>query len=255
MHLPKVIPGRTTVKNLLSTALRPAGRTLYVYGGGWNYQDTGAGPQSTTLGYSPSWAYFFRQQDTNYDYRNFRGKGCNPYYDSGLDCSGYLGWVIYNTLRCQNGRKGFVFPARHFALTLAQLQLGIHLDTARPLRSGDFFSMKGHVWLCVGHCEDDSIVILHSTPSPSTLEMPGGGVQLSAIGPDEHCQAACLARTYMTCLSPEWLRRYSIMVYSHDQYTSVTSSGGGSFLWSNVLSDPEQLRTKPAQIILSQLFS
>lgn len=255
MLLPKVTPGRTTVKNLLSTALLPAGRTLYVYGGGWNYLDTGAGPQSTTLGYSPSWAYFFRQQDANYDYRRFRGDGCNPYYDSGLDCSGYLGWVIYNTLRCQSGGTGFVFPSSHFALALAQFQLGIHLETVHPLRSGDLFSMNGHVWLCVGHCPDGSMVILHSSPSPSILGKPGGGVQLSAIGLDNHCQAAHLARTYMARLAPEWLMRYSIMVYPHDQYTSVANSCGGSFLWSNVLSDPEQLRTRPAQVILSQLFS
>ena len=255
MHLPKVIPGCTTVKNLLSTALLPAGRTLYVYGGGWDYPDTGAGPQSTTLGYSSSWAYFFRQQDANYDYRNFRGEGCNPYYNSGLDCSGYLGWVIYNTLRCQSGKSGFVFPSGRFAQTLAQLQLGIHLDTVRPLRSGDLFSMDGHVWLCVGRCSDDSMVILHSTPSPSVLGRLGGGVQLSAIGSDEYCQAAYLSKTYMACLAPEWLTRYSVMVYPHDQYTTVTKPDCGSFLWSNVLSDPEQLRTKSAQVILSQIVS
>ena len=99
------------------------------------------------------------------------------------------------------------------------------------------------------------MVILHSTPSPSVLGMPGGGVQLSAIGSDQNCQAAHLARTYMAHLSPVWMSRYQVMVYPRSQYTTVTDSGCGSFLWSNVLSDPEQLRSKPAQTILTQLFS
>ena len=99
------------------------------------------------------------------------------------------------------------------------------------------------------------MVILHSSPSPSILGMPGGGVQLSAIGPAPSCQATLLVQQYMELLAPEWKKRYSAMTYPYDYYTSVTHSGGGSFLWSNVLSDPEQLRTKTAANILSQLFS
>ena len=32
------VPGLKTVKNLLATAMLPVGRTLYIYGGGWNWQ-------------------------------------------------------------------------------------------------------------------------------------------------------------------------------------------------------------------------
>ena len=34
-------PGGRTLKNFLSTALMPVGNTLYVYGGGWDWQDVG----------------------------------------------------------------------------------------------------------------------------------------------------------------------------------------------------------------------
>ena len=32
-----------TLENLLKTALLPIGKTMYIYGGGWNEKDTGAG--------------------------------------------------------------------------------------------------------------------------------------------------------------------------------------------------------------------
>lgn len=255
MYFSSPIPGCTTVTNLLATALLPAGHTLYVYGGGWDYGDTGSGPQSTTLGLSPFWGRFFVSQSTDYDFRRFRGDGINPYYYAGLDCSGYLGWVLYNTLCCQSGDAGFVFPSTHFAKTLAtKYGLGSFSSDPNLLRCGDLFSMKGHVWLCVGHCPDGSMVILHSTPSLSITGVPGGGVQLSALGADNRCQAAQLAHHYMRRLAPIWMERYSIMVYPYEIYTQITDSETGCFLWS-ALSDPQQLYTKTAEEILCLLFS
>ena len=43
-------PGLKTIKNLLATAMEPVGTTLYVYGGAWNWQDTAASNQATTIG-------------------------------------------------------------------------------------------------------------------------------------------------------------------------------------------------------------
>ena len=51
-------PGRRTLKNLLSAALQPVGTTLYVYGGGWNWQDDGASRQTMALGVPDSWGAF-----------------------------------------------------------------------------------------------------------------------------------------------------------------------------------------------------
>ena len=249
------IPGRTTVTNLLNTALLPVGQTLYVYGGGWDYADLGSGPQSTQLGLVPSWLDFFSAQNSAYDYRLFRGQGINPYFYAGLDCSGYLGWVVYNTLRQKNGQSGFVYHSSHFAGMLAKKHgLGILCSNPARLRSGDLFSMDGHVWLCVGRCPDGSMVILHSTPSPSRTGAPGGGVQLSALG-SNHCQAALLACDTMRHLAPNWWERYQSMTYPYTTYTTASEPDGGCFLWSSLLSDPHKLRNRSANEVLSLLLS
>lgn len=85
-------PGERTLFTLLCAAMQPLGTTLYVYGGGWNLDDTGAGRDAVTPFPSPAWKTFFLSQDEGYDYRRFRGSGCNPWHSAGLDCSGYLGW-------------------------------------------------------------------------------------------------------------------------------------------------------------------
>ena len=46
------------LKCFLRTALLPVGSTMYVYGGGWNEADTGAGIEAVTLGVSAEWAEF-----------------------------------------------------------------------------------------------------------------------------------------------------------------------------------------------------
>ena len=38
-----------TLENLLKTALLPIGNTMYIYGGGWNEEDTGAGIEAMTI--------------------------------------------------------------------------------------------------------------------------------------------------------------------------------------------------------------
>ena len=97
-------PGERTLFSLLCAAMQPLGTTLYVYGGGWNLDDTGAGREAVTPFPSPAWKTFFLSQDEGYDYRRFRGSGCNPWHGAGLDCSGYLGWVIYAALHRKSGK-------------------------------------------------------------------------------------------------------------------------------------------------------
>lgn len=47
-----------TLQNLLKTALMPVGIALYVYGGGWNRQDTGSGNTAMHIGLPQSWIDF-----------------------------------------------------------------------------------------------------------------------------------------------------------------------------------------------------
>ena len=92
-------PGEKTVLNLLKTAFGPMGHTLYVYGGGWNFQDEGAGNQTRTIGVSDLWVDFFNNNDEYYSYHDESGMGINyypenewnTYFYNGLDCSAFIG--------------------------------------------------------------------------------------------------------------------------------------------------------------------
>lgn len=42
----------------MQTALLPVGYTLYIWGGGWNVCDTGAGEDAMRIGVSPRWKAF-----------------------------------------------------------------------------------------------------------------------------------------------------------------------------------------------------
>lgn len=56
--------GVPALKSFLKNALMPAGETMYVYGGGWNEADTGAGIEAVTIGLSPEWKRFYAMQDS-----------------------------------------------------------------------------------------------------------------------------------------------------------------------------------------------
>ena len=60
----RYIPGHRTLRNFLAAALAPVGTTLYVYGGGWTRQDTGASAQAVTKGQpAPGRAFFMGAVD------------------------------------------------------------------------------------------------------------------------------------------------------------------------------------------------
>lgn len=269
------VPGRRTLKNFLQTALMPLGKTLYVYGGGWDWQDEGSSVQATTIGASGCWAKFFRAQNADYQYKNssdpassyYPFGGWNEYYYAGLDCSGYIGWALYNTLETSSGRSGYVCKSRLLAKSLADER---HLGTfstamfelgGGDLRPGDIVSMKDHVWICLGRCADGSIVILHSTPSKSITGQKGGGVQLSALNPSgdsRSCEAYRLASYYQERYFPAWTARYPAVMKSFSTYVGFQRTGTtGVFRWSldgNGLADPEGYANMSAAQILADIF-
>ncbi len=262
-----VTAGRKTLKNLLSTALLPMGNALYVYGGGWSWQDVGGALQSSAIGVSPYWSTFFNERDASYSYKAPNGleqtvyypqNGINNYYFAGLDCSGYLGWVCYNTLYGEDGLASFVVSSTKFAENLKNNGLGTLSYTLDDLAPGDIVSIKGHVWLCIGKCSDGSIVIAHSTPSLSREGQGGGGVQLSAIGKDKGCEAYLLADHYMKSYFPKWYERYAPLLCSPDKYTDFSSENTTRFSFDlsigGALRDPEGVSDMDAAQILSLLF-
>ena len=247
---------------------------LYVYGGGWNRQDTGSGNTAMHIDLPQSWIDFFDRQNACYTYRNdsnpahsyYPTGGWNQYGYAGLDCSGYLGWTLYNTLHTESASvsdcDGYVAPAAEFAHTLAQRAWGTlsrqdcgnGLQEPSSFRPGDIFSMDGHVWLCIGPCRDGSIVIAHSTPSPSKTDCKGGGVQLSALNPasdaDKDCQAYRLAERFMQRYS-RWSARYQAQLLPYSVYGKLSDNPhAGLFQWNDFLSDKEGVRGQFAEEIL-----
>lgn len=264
--LPQQTPGQRTLKNFLITSLVPVGTTLYIYGGGWNWQDDGSAPQASTLGISSTWIDFFQSQDSSFTYNNegdpsqsyYPNGAFNQFYFAGLDCSGYVGWSLYNTLNSTDGVEGFVEPAASMATTLAEVKgYGTFSQDTSEFRTGDIFSLAGHVWICLGSCADGSLVILHSTPSESFSGYPGGGVQISAVGTDEDCEAYKLATEYMRRYYPDWNERYAPVCKSFDQYTEITGDNSGRFSWyldDRGLNDPDGYAKMTPQEILEDLF-
>ena len=274
-------PGEKTLKNFFATAMMPVGTTLYIYGGGWDWQDEGAAFQTRTIGLSDDWRRFFYSQDVNYTFkekdRDERKKdaahsyypygGYNEYYYAGLDCSGYVGWTLYNVMNKEDGKDGYVMSSTKLAKTLAENGWGKWTQNyKKPVNykdseflPGDIFSKKGHVWICLGTCEDGSIVILHSTAADSRTGQPGGGPELSAIGESKDCDAYRLADEYMSAYFPDWYARYPIALKNYEEYTHVEGEYVGKFSWNltgadSVLSDPDNLRSKRPEEILEILF-
>ena len=274
-------PGEKTLKNFFATAMMPVGTTLYIYGGGWDWQDEGAAFQTRTIGLSDGWIRFFYSQDVNYTFKEKDGDeskkdaaysyypygGYNEYYYAGLDCSGYVGWTLYNVMNKEDGKDGYVMSSTKLARTLAEKGWGKWTQNfKKPVNykdseflPGDIFSKKGHVWICLGTCEDGSILILHSTAANSRTGQPGGGPELSAIGESKGCDAYRLADEYMSEYFPDWYARYPIALKNYEEYTHVEGEYVGKFSWNltgadSVLSDPDNLRSKRPEEILEILF-
>ncbi len=277
----KGIPGEKTLKNLIGTALEPVGAALYVYGGGWDWQDENSSNRSMTIGLPQSWTDFFNEQGLDYNYRNdsdpahsYYGRHYNEYYYGGLDCSGYVGWVLYNVMNTESKTvtedKGYVASAVGMAKGLANFGWGIMDmgDTVRidaegrvwrcfagsEFKPGDIFSMNGHIWICVGTCDDESIVILHSTPN-----MTGGsGVQISAIGRDKGCEAYILADYYMNTYYDKWSERYGrkVLCLPFDRYACAYGNDAGKFSWnlSGLMKDPDGYADMTPADILKELY-
>ena len=274
------VPGERTVLNYLRTAMTPVGTALYVYGGGWNWQNTKAGTQATSIGLQQPWVDFFQMQDSDFCFRKrntedpddpqhsyFPYQHYNEYYYAGLDCSGYMGWILYNVLNTESGGEGHVMTSTETALNYSKEGWGSYTrELKRPAGQadsmflpGDIVSISGHVWICLGTCSDGSILFLHSSPTDSRTGGHGGGVQLGAIGENKDCEAYKLADEYMSRFYPDWYERYEVVLKNYEQYADMLSdASAGKFSWdvsgAGILTDPEGVRNMLPSQILELLF-
>lgn len=271
------VPGERTLCNFLRTAMEPVGTTLYMFGGGWNWQDTGSGLLSEKIGVQPDWVRFYQEHDTSYTYRDKDGNtarpdpvnsyypygGFNQYHYAGLDCSGFVSWTVYNTLHDTDGLPGYGGKSTQMARRFSGYGWGTWTHSfsvpdgsaATAFCPGDIMSMNGHVWISLGTCSDGSIVIAHSTPSYSHAGQPGGGVQIGAVGRSEQCQAYQLATEYMQTYYPDWCSRYRVTLKSSGEYLAVKTADCGRFRWdTDFLADPEGLQSMSAEEALALIF-
>lgn len=270
-YIPAVagVPGEKTLLNFLKTAFEPVGTTLYIYGGGWDWQDVGSSVQTRTIGVSQDWVQFFNEKDENYTYKEVDGDKekadpktsyypygeYNEYYYAGLDCSGYVGWVLYNTFETEDMQNGYVMGSTGTAKKLAARGFGEWTQEITEMKPGEMMSMNGHIWISLGTCSDGSTLILHSTPSRSRTNQPGGGVQISAIGKSADCEAYKLADEYMSKYYPEWYSRYPIYLCDPDVYFTFTGENAGKFTWStDILADSENVRNMTPKEVLETIF-
>lgn len=268
----KMVPGKRTLKNFLATALAPTGKVLWVVGGGWNYDDTGADDAVRSIGMSQKWLDFFNSEDADYDlYDTWPVEGKNVFHEQGLDTTSYVGWSIYNTLFDKNlVNDGFVYLPDKLVESLSDycdfesaqdLSSKTPSEIAASLAPGDFAIMPGqHVYIVVGSCKDGSLLISHMAMGTSTTGAPGGSVQLNAVSEGGvECEASKLADSYMEKY-PEWTKRYSTMIKDINLYMNfydyaVDPEANGVLHWKkNILSDPEGYFKKSANEILIDLY-
>ena len=234
-------PEQVSILDFLEIAAAPVGSTMYVWGGGWNEADTGAGIEAVTLGLSERWAAFAKEQDSGYNYKDHRYQ-----IHDGLDCSGYVGWAVYNVMETENGGEGYVSSSTGMAQALADRGLGEYIsreDMDRWL-PGDIMSMKGHVWISLGMCGDGSVLLLHSSP-------PGVIFCGTALADGSDSQAVKLAQTIMSTHYPDWYARYP----DCSRPASYLEKSSAMRWNTNVLADKEGIRQMSAEQVVNLLFS
>lgn len=237
---PTTVPETVSILDFLRIAAQPVGSTMYVWGGGWNEADTGAGIEAVTLGVSPQWAAFAAQQGSGYDMNGTRYQ-----IHDGLDCSGYVGWAVYNVLETENGRPGYVMSSTKMAKTYADMGLGTYIpaEEITDWQAGDIMSMQGHVWIVVGQCDDGSVLFLHASP-------PGVMFSGTKKADGSESQATALAEQLMRDYFPDWYARFPESARPHS-YLMDSSA----MRWStDILSDYEGLREMTAEEVAAMIF-
>ena len=199
----------STMEKLFQAAMEPVGKTMYIWGGGWDSEDQGASAESTRIGVSPIWEKYASIQDETYNFEEHKWER-----EKGLDCSGYVAWVLYNTFERASGEKGYVLSSTDMANTYASWGFGSRIKNPKEFLPGDIVSMDGHVWISLGTCADGSVLLVHSSPPGVMIcgtEIPGVKHNNSNENLEQSTTksiAVQLAEAYMSEKYPDWYRRY-----------------------------------------------
>lgn len=237
--------GESTIKNFLKTAMAPMGTTMYIWGGGWNKADTGAGKDAKRIGVNGNWYKFFKKQGAGYNYKKYRYK-----WGSGLDCSGFVGWAVYNIRNTTGGKTGYVTKAKNQGKLFAKKGWGSYKTKSKvtDYKAGDIMTSNGHVYIVVGSCPDKSVVLVHSSPN---------GVRISGTASPKgkkNSQAVKLAKKYMKKYRPAWYKKYP-SCYKNKSYLSDYGQMRWDISGNKMMADDENYWKHNAQWILNDLFT
>lgn len=211
-----------TIQKIIDKALLPVGCTLYIWGGGWNTADTGAGEDGRRIGVNPQWKAFFETQNSTYDWKKYRYA-----WGKGLDCSGYIGWVLYNVFEQEGSCKNYVTKAGETGPFLESKGLGTvkMAEQVIDYKPGDimYSGKEEHVFFVLKQCSDKSLVLLHSSPP---------GVQMAATVDwrgQEDSKAARIVYEYMSHNALAWYRKFGVQIKPRSYLTEYHQ-----FRWKNL---------------------
>ena len=166
-------------------------------------------------------------------------------FRDGLDCSGFVGWTVYNTVNTKSGNQSFTMQSGSEAVSLANRGFGT-LTAAGSIKKyhpGDIMYINGHIWICMGQCKDGSVVILHSSPNGVQIN----GSQTPSGNGDSI--ASRLAKKYMKKYFPGW--KFDVVThYYYGKYNQFQWTYGKKKL----MDDPDGWRDKTGGQILKLLF-
>lgn len=230
------------LSSYLKTAVEPVGKVMYIWGGGWNEEDTGSGQETRQIGLAPAWIDFTNEQDASYNYEEHLYEIHN-----GLDCSGYVGWVLYNTMETEDGQEGYVDYSQLLTKHLADQGMGsiIAADQITEYEAGDILSNEEHIFIVLKEMEDGSLLLVHSSPP---------GVRISGT-PDTNgninSQAVAAAQEAMQSYAPAWYDNYPECLVD----ASFLSDYDLFRFDSQVMTDQENIKKMPAADLIHYLFS
>lgn len=230
-----------TVSELMCSATQPIGKCLYVYGGGWNEEDTEAGIEALSYGISPMWIEFYNNNSSLYNYKTTRYQIHN-----GLDCTGYVGWCMYQLFGDKYSENGYVFPSEKMADGYNRL-FGAEITPRGKVKKftcGDIMTKAGHVYIVLGSCPDGSVVFMHASPPCVSL--------CGTYTPDgrKSSMAVALATEYMKKYFPECYTKYP----NCSRNTSYLTDYSSVSLPQSILPDPDGYRNMDAAAILNDMF-
>lgn len=228
----KTATGGRTIRALLTNAVAPAGKVLYIWGGGWGGMGNSVEADSSKIGMLPTWTTFYNNHGfAGYDYTQYKFN-----YGMGLDCSGFTAWAVYNTIYDRNNVEDIV--ASSSGTAAYYISRGWCYDAGNTFKPGDVVSRSGHVWICMGTCTDGSVLIMHSTPE---------GCQLS--GTDGI--AIELATKYMKKVSPNW----PFHIHQNGRgYLAYVGKATWKTDGSGILRDPDGMQNMTAEQVCKIVF-